>query len=348
MNTARRPKRRAATPIRSIAGISVPADSPADSAMSDGDPPRATIRNGRNVNPLMIPTWSRALAASTSPSLGATLRATPADPNRQVRGAGGAADVGPSPIAVCARRGLGLARLGLGRPAPMRGQVRPPDVRQERGPDEHHDRRSGEEHERGRVAGPVVEEAREDGRHREPEAREQPDPGVVATTQRIDRDRIGERLPRRLEHPERDQQQDHDQRRPRGDERRHRQARADGAHLERARSAQADIGEVAPRRDRDREPDGAERRDEPDLAGREAATGEDDRDERVQRRRARPERSDEDAQGDHGAQPIDRDRRCNGRGRRGFCGSRTSAREPFSPDQHWPIAVGQRSVSCRR
>ena len=81
--------------------------------------------------------------------------------------------------------------------------------------------------------------------------------------------------------------------------RRHGQAGADGTHLERPRSTQADIGEVAPGRDRDGEPDGAQRGDETDLARREAAAGEDHRDERVQDAQRDAEGGDDDVEGQH-------------------------------------------------
>ena len=131
--------------------------------MSDGDPPSATIRSGRNVNPLMIPTCNRATRGEDEPSFGATLRATPAEPNRQVRRRGARS---------ASRSAGGLGAPGVdappGRPGPTSGRnVVPMSITT---------RRAGEEDERGRVAGPVVQEAREDRRHREPEAREQPAP----------------------------------------------------------------------------------------------------------------------------------------------------------------------------
>jgi hypothetical protein len=53
---ARRPTRVASMPMTSIAGTSVPAETPEARAMSPGEPPSSSMRNGRKVKPLMMPT----------------------------------------------------------------------------------------------------------------------------------------------------------------------------------------------------------------------------------------------------------------------------------------------------
>ena len=78
---------RATAAATSIVGISAAAASPEASAMSDGEPPIASSRRGRNVNPAITPTKSIVAAVRTRASRGATRSATPADPDQEPRAA---------------------------------------------------------------------------------------------------------------------------------------------------------------------------------------------------------------------------------------------------------------------
>ena len=99
--------------------------------MSDGEPPMAWSRRGRNVNPAMTPTKSIVAAARTSASRGATRSATPAEPDHERRAA---------PVAVAPARRACAARSARSTSGTPRGDHG------------HGQRGETEQHERGGVA----------------------------------------------------------------------------------------------------------------------------------------------------------------------------------------------------
>ena len=284
--------------------------------------------------------WTSATATRTGPRRGATRSATPADPNCQVRGWPGASRGGPLGRrgGGCRGRGSRIGRRGrAGRPA-MRGQVGAGDIRDPERGDGHHQGGAGTQDERGGVAGLVVQEPGRHGTDREREAGQQSDPGIpgLPVAQRVDGDRVRQRLPRRLEDPERHEQAGDDHGRPCAEQQEQRDDPADRAHLQRSGTPEPDIREVAPGRDRDRERHGAQSGERPIPPGSKPNEA---RMTEMNGRKTPSADADgqhEDPQGDHRGVSDDA---TVGRSPR-FCGTCGHG----GTEAHWPITVGQRRV----
>ena len=151
------------------------------------------------------------------------------------------------------------------------------------------------QHEGGLVARHVVDEPGGDRGDGERQAREQPDAAVVAADrQGVDGEGIGERLPRRLEDPERHEQDGDDDRRPGAEQRARPRRPPPIAHTWSVRGRPSRTSARCPHAGTARvKPTAPIEAISPISAGPKPRSCEDDRDERVEDPERRAEREDE-------------------------------------------------------
>ena len=142
------PEARRQAAMSSIVGISAAADSPDDRATSEGLPPSASMRRGRNVKPLMIPMCRSAAASEHEP-----------EPRRDPQRDPARAEAQPEPAGV--RVGSAVTRAPRSRRSPRWRARSARAVSGTKAAATAMTRAAGHEQHEGRlVAGPVVHEAR--------------------------------------------------------------------------------------------------------------------------------------------------------------------------------------------
>jgi hypothetical protein len=187
---------------------------------------------------------------------------------------------------------------------PVGGEVGPGTVGRRPGGQGEGHRDGGEQHRRGPVAGLLEQDPAADRDDGEAEAAQEPERGVVPfrMPEGVDPDRVRQGPEGRLGAGEREIHRGEHERRPGQAEGDERERGGDPGDPERPGSTQADVGEVAPHGDRDREDERARGGDEADLGRREATIREDHRDERVEGPEHGAAEQEQEADGSH---PVD-------------------------------------------